>query len=251
MLLNTLLAVLLLIAIAVALPRLLGVSHPWDAAAAVVRAAFQLALLSLVLGAAIGSIGWVLAGVGVMFLVATVTATRRIGWSPERFMWVCLGMGAGAGTAIGIIFATGALDFTPSYMLALGGIMIGNAMSLTVLTGRHLARATRDRWAEIEGYLALGGTNRQATMPIVRYALREALIPSVDQTKTTGLVVLPGAFVGAIFGGASPLEAGRFQLLVLAGILAAGVISGTIVAAALAPKLYAAPDEQQARKVTR
>lgn len=42
-----------------------------------------------------------------------------------------------------------------------------------------------------------------------------------DQTKTTGLVTLPGAFVGAIFGGVSPLEAGRFQIVVLAAIMAA------------------------------
>jgi putative ABC transport system permease protein len=41
--------------------------------------------------------------------------------------------------------------------------------------------------------------------------------------------VLPGAFVGAIFGGASPLEAGRFQLIVLASVLAAGAISATVL----------------------
>ena len=52
-----------------------------------------------------------------------------------------------------------------------------------------------------------------------------ALIPATDQMKTTGLVTLPGAFVGAIFGGVSPLEAGRFQLVVLAAIMAAGAIT--------------------------
>lgn len=60
--------------------------------------------------------------------------------------------------------------------------------------------------------------------------MREALIPSVDQTKTTGLVVLPGAFVGAIFGGLSPLEAGRFQIIVLAAIMAAGAVTAVLVA---------------------
>jgi putative ABC transport system permease protein len=62
-----------------------------------------------------------------------------------------------------------------------------------------------------------------------------ALIPTTDQTKTTGLVTLPGAFVGAIFGGVSPLEAGRFQIVVLAAIIAAGSITAVIVAASLAP----------------
>ncbi len=62
-----------------------------------------------------------------------------------------------------------------------------------------------------------------------------ALIPSTDQTKTTGLVTLPGAFVGAIFGGISPLEAGRFQIIVLAAIMAAGSITAVMAVAALAP----------------
>ena len=51
------------------------------------------------------------------------------------------------------------------------------------------------------------------------------MLPSIDQTRTTGIVVLPEAFVGAIFAGASPLEAGRFQVVVLASIIAAGVLT--------------------------
>lgn len=54
--------------------------------------------------------------------------------------------------------------------------------------------------------------------------------PPIDQTKTTGLVVLPGAFVGAIFGGISPLEAGRFQIVVLAAIMAAGSVTAVLIA---------------------
>src|SRR5690606_28380991 len=56
------------------------------------------------------------------------------------------------------------------------------------------------------------------------------LLPAIDQTRTTGLVVLPGAFVGAVFAGLSPIEAGRFQLVVLASILAAGVVTASILA---------------------
>jgi putative ABC transport system permease protein len=41
--------------------------------------------------------------------------------------------------------------------------------------------------------------------------------------------------VGAIFGGVSPLEAGRFQVVVLAAIMAAGAITAVIVTAWLAP----------------
>ena len=48
-------------------------------------------------------------------------------------------------------------------------------------------------------------------------------------------MTLPGAFVSAIFGGVSPLEAGRFQIVVLAGIMAAGAVTAVLVALWLAP----------------
>jgi putative ABC transport system permease protein len=62
-----------------------------------------------------------------------------------------------------------------------------------------------------------------------------ALVPTVDQTKTTGLVTLPGAFVGAVFGGLSPLDAGRFQIVVLAAITAAGACTAVCLTRWLAP----------------
>jgi UDP-glucose/iron transport system permease protein len=64
---------------------------------------------------------------------------------------------------------------------------------------------------------------------IGRAAAGEALRPVLDQTRTTGLVTLPGAFVGALMGGASPLEAGRFQLVVLVCLITAQTIAATLL----------------------
>ena len=58
---------------------------------------------------------------------------------------------------------------------------------------------------------------------------RTALLPALDQTRNVGLVVLPGAYVGLLLGGASPLEAGRLQLLVLVGLIAAETVAATVV----------------------
>jgi putative ABC transport system permease protein len=57
---------------------------------------------------------------------------------------------------------------------------------------------------------------------------------SLDQTRTTGLVTLPGAFVGALFGGASPLQAARFQLVVLVGLLVAESVAAVVLLRPLA-----------------
>jgi putative ABC transport system permease protein len=173
-----------------------------------------------------------------MFAVATATATHRIGWSWGRLGVVAMAMTVSVGCTLGIVFATGAIELSPRYALAIGGIIIGGAMATASLAGRHLAQGTWERWDEIEGWLALGATPRQATTDIARAAIREALIPTTDQTKTTGLVTLPGAFVGAIFGGVSPIEAGQFQLVVLAGLLAAGAIAATLITTLLSPTLH-------------
>lgn len=44
-----------------------------------------------------------------------------------------------------------------------------------------------------------------------------------------GLLPRPGAFVGALFGGASPAEDAQFQLVVLVGIELTTMVTGLVV----------------------
>ena len=223
--------VVVLTAIATLALVLFRVPRLWEPAAAIARGALQLALISLVLGGIVSSPGLITLALALMFGVASTVATRRTGWSAHTLLVMSSSIAAGVVIALTVVFATGTLELTPRYALAIGAIVIGNAMSIATLTGRSFVRSVGDHWAEVEGWLALGATPRRSTLALAREAVRDALIPSIDQTKTTGLVVLPGAFVGAIFGGISPLEAGRFQIVVLASIMAAGAVTSVLVAA--------------------
>lgn len=231
----TLIGVTVLAVIATAVLLAYRAPHGWAPALAILRGAAQLAVLSVILSGVISNPFWVGVALAVMFGVAAATATRRVGWSADHAAMMASGMAVGITTTLLIIFATGAIEFSPRYVLAIGGIVIGNAMTTATLAGRRFTEATRDHWDEVEGWMALGATPRRSTLDVSRTAVYSALIPSVDQTKTTGLVTLPGAFVGAIFGGVSPLEAGRFQIVVLAAIMAAGSITAVIVVSWLAP----------------
>jgi putative ABC transport system permease protein len=233
--LPTLAGVGLLMALATAVLLAFRVPSAFSPALAILRGAVQLAAVSFVLSGVITSPLWVAVGLLVMFTVATVSATRRVGWSWPRLGLVGGSMAAGITATLLIIFGTGAIDFSPRYALAIGGIVIGNAMTVAVLTGRRFAEMVHERWDEVEGWLALGATPRRSTLDLARRSVHAALIPATDQTRTTGLVTLPGAFVGAIFGGISPLEAGRFQIVVLAAIMAAGAVTAVLVVAQLAP----------------
>jgi putative ABC transport system permease protein len=223
--LTTAIAVAVLTGIATTALALMRVPGPWSAITAIARAAVQLSLLSLVLTGIIQDPVWVAAGLTVMLGAAIWTASRR-----ARLPWRAAGPLTGAMllgplTVLVVVFATGAIELSPRYALAIGGIIIGNTMTVAILTQRVHRDSVRDHWDEVEGWLALGATPWQSTRTLARQAIRTALLPSLDQTRTTGIVVLPGAFVGAIFAGASPFEAGRFQLVVLAGILAAGSLT--------------------------
>lgn len=209
--------------------------RPFAPSWAIARGAIQLALISLVLSRVIGNGFLVSLALLVMFSIAAATATRRIGWSARHLALLAGSMATGVGATLAIVFLTGALEPSARFGLAIGGIVIGNAMSIATLTGRRLTESIDEHWDEVEGWLALGATRRQSTIALARSAVYSALIPTTDQTKTTGLVTLPGAFVGAIFGGVSPLEAGRFQIVVLASVMAAGAITATLLARSLGP----------------
>lgn len=211
------------------------VPRRWSSLLAVLRGALQLAAISLVLRGVIEEPLWVACAIVVMFAVAVVTAARRLGFTWTRLGIVAGAMALGVTVALAIVFLAGAVEVDARNVLALGGIVVGGAMTATTLAGRRLISGLGSRWAEVEAWLALGATPRQATNDIAREAVGEALIPHIDQTRTTGLVTLPGAFVGAIFGGASPLEAARFQIVVLAAILTAGALAATTLVFVLAP----------------
>lgn len=231
----TALGVTLLMALTIGVLWSARTPHPFAPSWAILRGAIQLAVISLVLGRVIVSPSWVCVALAVMFSVAAATATRRIGWSGRHLTLIVGGMATGVGITLAIVFLTGALHPSARFALAIGGIVIGNSMSIATLAGRRLMESIDEHWDEVEGWLALGATPAQSTITFARSAIYAALIPSTDQTKTTGLVTLPGAFVGAIFGGVSPLEAGRFQIVVLASVMAAGSVTARVVVTFLAP----------------
>jgi putative ABC transport system permease protein len=120
-------------------------------------------------------------------------------------------------------------------------------MTACTLTGRRLAAGLRDRRDEVEGWLALGATPRRAALDVARDSVAEALVPALDQTRTVGLVTLPGTFVGALLGGASPAGAARFPLVVLVGQLCAQSIAAVALAYLLGAPVRLPPTDAPGR----
>jgi putative ABC transport system permease protein len=220
----------------------------WAPLRALLRGGIQLALVGLALRGVLSAPPTVAVALGLMMATATRTATTRLRGLDRPGKAVVVACVTGAGVALLVIFLVGMLPFQARYVVALGGIVIGNTMTGATLAGRHLLSGLRSRREEVEGWLALGATPRQAVSRIARDAAGEAMVPVLDQTRTTGLVTLPGAFIGALLGGANPEDAARFQIVVLAAIICAEAIVAVIMVTLLgAPaRIPAEPESQPA-----
>jgi putative ABC transport system permease protein len=216
------LAVLLLIAVAASFVG--GLRRGRQIATAAVRATVQLTLVALIIAAVLGDLAWSLLFCVVMLIVAMATSARRID-AARAWVWVLLAISAGVVPTLGVIFASGAVPFTGVSLVPVAGIVIGGAMTASSLTGRRVFTSLRDEWGTLEAGLSIGLTRAEAIDEVIGRHLPEALVPGLDQTRTVGLVTLPGAFVGVLLGGGSPTQAGAAQLMVLIGLLAAQTLT--------------------------
>ncbi|MFI7586867.1 ABC transporter permease [Spongisporangium articulatum] len=221
--------VVLLVAVTYGVLRAGRVPSGWAPAYAVARGATQLVAVGLLLRGVFTAPPLVVVALTLMFSVAAWTAVRRLSGTDGAALAVPVSILAGLVVTFAIVFGAGMLAVSPRYLVALGGILIGGTMLGVTIAGRTLARSLAEQRDEVEAWLALGATPRQAAARLSRRAAAEALVPVTDQTRTTGLVTLPGAFIGALLGGASPTDAARFQLVVLAGLLCTQAVAVVVL----------------------
>ena len=83
--------------------------------------------------------------------------------------------------------------------------------------------------------LALGATRRAAFRPFVREAMHSGLIPILNAMSAAGLVSIPGMMTGQILSGVDPIEAVKYQILIMfliVGGTGIGVVCAVHMAAA-------------------
>lgn len=218
---------LLALAVVASLVGRLGVAR--EQVVAAVRAAAQLALVSLVVAAAVQTVWGGALFAAFMFVVAVWTTTGRVGVR-DCWAWTSLALLAGVLPVLGLVLVSGATPVNGTTIVALGGIVIGNMMTAHTLTGRRIFAELRDQRGIYEAGLALGLERHEAIGEVIDPVKSEGLVPNLDQTKTVGLVTLPGAFIGVLLGGGSPLQAGAAQVLVLVAIMAGQACTVAVMA---------------------
>jgi putative ABC transport system permease protein len=238
-------AALALVALAIAVSLWRGTGLASDYGVAVIRSFIQLTAIGYVIQAIFDedTLALVIALIAAMVLFGAYTARGRADRVPGAFVPLLIALSvAGAATLI-LVVALGVFEPEPRYLVPVGGMVIGNAMTASAVALNRLGEDIVEGAGRIEATLALGATSTQAAAPILRRSLRSAMIPLVDSTKTTGLIFFPGTMVGMLLAGAEPIDAVRLQLVLLWTLLGSIAIA-TLISTTLAYRNFFTPAHQ-------
>jgi len=122
--------------------------------------------------------------------------------------------------------------YAPRYFIPILGMLLGNTMNGIALGIDRLTDTALREKATIEGQLLEGFTADQAIAAIRKDSLRTGLIPIINAMAIAGLVSLPGMMTGQILAGALPIEAVKYQILIMF-LIAGGTGFGTLIAVSL------------------
>ncbi len=178
-----------------------------------------------------------------MVLFGALTARGRAEKVPSSFWPLLIALAVAGASTVGLLVALGVFEATPRYLVPVGGMVIGNAMTASAVALNRLGDEVTESRGRIEATLALGATAREAAQPVVRRALRSGMIALIDSTKTTGLIFFPGTMVGMLLAGADPTDAVRLQLILLYALLGSVAIAA-LVATTLAYRNFFTPAQQ-------
>jgi putative ABC transport system permease protein len=234
-------ALTVLLALALLAHRVAGYDLELPSLVAAVRAVVQLGVVALLIKGAVESLAlsWLL--VAVMFAMGVLTTGRRVE-ALRAWPWAALAMAAGVAPVLVVLFVSGAIPWEGIAIIPIAGIIVGNAMTGHTLVGRRSFAALREEKSQYEACLSLGMLPSQAITESIHRRAPEALLPGLDQVKTTGVVTLPGAFIGVMLGGGSPVQAATAQALVLFGIMAAQTVTVGMAERLIAARLLLPAD---------
>lgn len=115
--------------------------------------------------------------------------------------------------------------FNPQYFIPISGMIVGNSMTGIALGANKLCSDFEDKRIEIENSLMLGASPLAATKEIVNNAFDNAILPTMNNMLTMGIVSLPGMMTGQILSGTFPLTAIKYQIGILLAILGSTAVS--------------------------
>lgn len=125
--------------------------------------------------------------------------------------------------------------YQPQYAITLLGMLLGNSMTAIGVGLDNLTRNAKQLRAKIEAQLALGYSAQESMRFIKQQSLHAAMIPVINMLVAAGIISLPGMMTGQILAGADPMEAVKYQIMIMM-LVAIATSAGTVLAVSMAQK---------------
>lgn len=202
-----------------------------DIAIGTIRSAVQLLLVGYVLQFVFNTKNVLLIALIVLFMltIACLNAAKR-GAGLRGIVWrVAAAIGTTELLMMGLLIGFGIIEATAQYIIPISGMTIGNAMVVAGLFLNQMKQEVEASKGEIEVLLSLGATAKQAMAGVTKRAVKSSMIPTIDGMKTVGLVQLPGMMTGMIIAGANPVDAVRYQILIVFAFASSAAVTSIIL----------------------
>ena len=209
-------ALLLIIPIAVSIKEKLNIAK--DLIIASIRAVIQLVILGYILHFIFDlDEPWILIlFVLIIIINASWNTISRASKVMHHVFWISfVSIFIGTAIPLAVIVFVGAIKFNGNELIPIAGMLSNNGLIAINLAYQNLDRAFVKEYGTIECKLALAATPKLASKSAVRESIKLAIVPTIDSVKTYGLVSIPGMMTGMIISGVDPLQAIKFQLLVV------------------------------------
>lgn len=148
-----------------------------------------------------------------------------------------IGITLGTSITLFILIFSRAIKYEPYQIIPVGGMIISNSMVALGLCFKQMSTDFKNKREEVQTKLALGADIYTSSIEIIRDSIRTGMLPTIDSTKTLGIVSLPGMMTGLILAGTSPINAIKYQIMVTFMLLSTTSIA-SFVACYLAYKSF-------------
>jgi len=199
-----------------------------------IRTVLQLVLIGFVLKSVFSIERWyfVAALMLTMTVIAAVSAARRAtrqysGIYFNSLISIAASSWLVAGFAMLTVMRQVTPWYHPQYAIPLLGMILGNSLNGVALGLNRLGEELIARRSHVETLLALGATRWEAANQPVREAIRTGMIPILNAMTVVGLVSLPGMMTGQLLAGVDPLQAVKYQIVIMF-LIASGTALGTV-----------------------
>ncbi|PHS12890.1 MAG: iron export ABC transporter permease subunit FetB [Blastopirellula sp.] len=200
-----------------------------------VRTVVQLLLVGLVLDSVFDPELWFLVFplAAIMTLIAGITAARRnqrsyVGITLDTVLSVWASAWLVTGFAMLAVMQGADSWHQPQYLIPILGMVLGNTLNGITVGLNTFTETLVTRRDHIESLLAIGATRFEASRDSRQHAIRTGMIPIINSMMIVGIVSLPGMMTGQIVSGMEPMQAVKYQIVIMF-LIASATALGTVL----------------------